>query len=61
MLLERLGGGLRLDDPIAFLREAIAQRPADELLVVDDENRGFGHECSIIQVSSAAPCDPSPD
>ena len=43
MLLERFGGGLRLDDPIAFLGEAIAQRPADELLVIDDENRRFGH------------------
>ena len=43
MLLERLGGRLRLDHAIAFLREPIVQRPANQLLVVDDENRGFGH------------------
>ena len=54
MLLERFGGGLRLDDAIAFLREAIAQRPADQLLVVDDENRGFGHiGSSLCEVESA--------
>jgi hypothetical protein len=43
MLLERFGRGLRLDDAIPFLREAIAQGPADELLVVNDENRRFCH------------------
>ncbi len=52
MLLERLCSGLRLDHAVAFLREAVAQRPADQLLVVDDENRGFGHSRLFYQVDS---------
>ena len=43
MLLERFGGRLRLDHAVAFLREPIVQRPADQLLVVDDKNSRFSH------------------
>ena len=43
VLLDRFGGGLRLDHAIAFLRQPVVQRPADELLVVYDENRRFRH------------------
>ena len=41
--LERLGRGLRLQQTIALLLQPRRQRPANELLVVDDQNRGCVH------------------
>ncbi len=41
---ERLGGGLRFDNPIALVREAAGQRPANQLLVVHDEDGRGLHE-----------------
>ena len=43
VLLQRFGGGLRLEHAIAFVREPIVQRPANQLLVINDQNRRFGH------------------
>ena len=46
--LERRRGGVGLDDAIAFLREPLGQRPANQLLVVDDENRRRLHGMGLV-------------
>ena len=42
-LLERGFPGLGFEDVVAFRLEALAERPANEGFVVDDQDRGFGH------------------
>ena len=42
-LLQRLAGGSGLENAIAFLVEPLAQRPADQRLVIDDQQGGRGH------------------
>ena len=44
---ERLGGGCGLDDAVPFALETVGQRPANELLVVDHENRWRRHLCQL--------------
>ena len=34
---------LGFDDAVALCRQPLGQRPANQLLVVDDQNRGDGH------------------
>ena len=41
---DRLGGGLRLENAIPFLTESIGEGPANQLLVVDDEDGRRTHD-----------------
>ena len=46
-LLQRGASGLGLEHLVPFRLEALGQRPADQGFVVDDENRGFGHDYGV--------------
>ena len=43
MLRDRVGGGAGLERAIALLLEAVDERPANQRLVVDDQDCGFRH------------------
>ena len=44
---QRLGGGPGFENVVTFGLEPIGQRPANQLLVVDDENRWSRHGWQI--------------
>ena len=43
---ERLPPGLRLDRSVSLVRQALDERPADQPLVVGDQDRGLVHGCA---------------
>src|SRR5688572_844773 len=44
---QRVGGGAGFNRPIAFVFEAVDERPANQGFVVNDENGGVGHEPAL--------------
>ena len=44
MTFDRLPGGLGLEDAVPFLGQPIGERPADQLLVVNDEDGRRAHD-----------------
>ena len=41
--LDRLGGGFRLEHAVTFLAEPLGEGPADQLFIVDNQNRRGAH------------------
>ena len=46
-VLNGSGRSLGLEDVVSLLLEALLQRPPQQRLVIDDQQRGTGHLCSI--------------